>query len=185
MINYWWNPETAIQVSPGIDTSIDLKMSQRKKVKTKHYKCNEADSSQREKCLETFYMAKLGCQFPWIQNGSNICKNLSEMKNILAEIADLNGKTRMELENSDCFVPNCDQKTWEMINRKPKNLNLNNFTLVSLNFQSASKVHVIKETLTYGLTNFLSDLGGFMGLFFGYSLLSLFKDLPQKCYQKS
>ena len=52
---------------------------------------------------------------------------------------------------------------------------------VYINTNSAKEVQVI-EFISYDLWNMIGDLGGYLGLFLGWSLLSVLFYFPEKCF---
>ena len=76
-------------------------------------------------CVENYYHKKLGCLLPWSINNrksnqtGKACKGKNkfmEFKNISMNI--LRTEETKELIKEGCFIPNCQQRSWEMKKRQ-------------------------------------------------------------------
>ena len=146
------------------------------KINKSNYTCNEYNSNSFMYCMENYYSQKLGCTLPWSLNNMlkhasmNICQGkekFKQFKNIAMNI--LKPEERNELINEGCFVPNCLQSSWKI--KKEKN-NGEQKTGFWLEWYEPSNVLVREEVQLYTLINFFAEVGGYLGLLLGESLLS-------------
>ena len=156
-----------IQFEKQIDT-INIKKS--------NYTCDESNSNSFMHCLENYYSRKLGCMLPWSLNNTlendsmTICKGkekFSQYKNITMNI--LKPEESNELINEGCFIPNCVQRSWKI---KKESIKVQEITGFYYEWFEPSKVLVREEVKLYTLVNFFAEIGGYLGLLLGESLLS-------------
>ena len=87
-----------------------LEESVMKKIKTKHYNCNESNNIQMTNCLNEFYMSKLNCSFPWLKyrfKNLEKCGNkhyISDLKDLIDGVVNGDGN---QTDTEKCLVPNC------------------------------------------------------------------------------
>lgn len=138
------------------------------------YTCNEDNHNHFMYCVENYYSKKLGCLLPWsIKNRQNhatgnVCKGkdkFREFKNISMNI--LRTEQTKELIKEGCFIPNCQQRTWEM-----KKDRLTESTGFEFMMPQKPKVFVRREVKLYKPINFFAEVGGYLGLLLGESLVS-------------
>ena len=157
------------------------KQTDTKNINKSNYTCYEENSNTFMDCMENYYSIKLGCLLPWslnrkIENDSmNLCKGkekFAEFKSIAMNI--LKSEAKKELTNKGCFIPNCLQRSWtnhlDIKSSETKNL------MSGFDFEMPphGKVLVREEVMLYTLMNFFAEVGGYLGLLLGESLLSYF-----------
>ena len=161
-----------IQLGKQIDTTNINKLN---------YTCYEDNSNSFMNCMESYYSKKLGCVLPWVSkdimsnDSLNVCmgkETFKEFRNISMNI--LKSEANRELMNEGCFMPNCKQKSWEIKNSKNMERRKNNKLLTGFQYHLPrhTKVLVRKEVKLYTLINFFAEVGGYLGLLLGESLLS-------------
>ena len=141
-----------------------------------NYTCSDDNSNSLMQCMEKFYSKQLGCILPWTLNKNikedimNLCKGkekFKDFKNISMNI--LKPKVIKELIMEDCFIPNCMQRTWKIRNNWKKETSKNGFMF---NLPQHTKVLVREEVELYTIINFFAEVGGYLGLLLGESLIS-------------
>ena len=151
------------------------------KINKSNYTCNEYNTNGFMNCMENYYSKKMGCTLPWslntLKHGSmNICEGkekFKQFKNIAMNI--LKPEESTELINSGCFIPNCLQRSWKIKKERDvdeKNENGEPATGFELELAEPSNVLVREEVQLYTLINFFAEVGGYLGLLLGESLLS-------------
>ena len=94
----------------------------------------------------------------------NICEGkekFKQFKNIAMNI--FKPEESNELINQGCFIPNCVQRSWKI---KKENIKVQNITGFYYEW------FVREEVKLYTLVNFFAEVGGYLGLLLGESLLS-------------
>ena len=140
------------------------------------YTCNKSNQNRFMHCVENYYSNRLGCLLPWsIKDGyknqtSNVCKGaqkFNEFKQISMNI--LRTKETKKLINEGCFIPNCQLRSWEM---KKEKFNIATETGFEFLIPRKPKVLVRREVELYTFINFFAEVGGYLGLLLGESLIS-------------
>ena len=155
-----------IQLGNQIDT-ININKS--------NYTCYEDNSNSFMHCMEKYYSKKLGCILPWTLNTTikedfmNLCKGkekFSEFRNIALNI--LKPEASKELINEGCFIPNCRHRSWKIRSDRT----MRRKTGFTYDLPQHMKVLVREEVELYTIINFFAEIGGYLGLLLGESLLS-------------
>ena len=140
------------------------------------YTCNENNQNNFMQCVENYYSKRLGCLLPWtLKDGQNnhnghTCKGrdkFREFKNISKNI--LRTEETNELIKEGCFIPNCHQQSWDL--KKEKITELKDSGIEFLMPQKP-KVLVRREVKLYTAINFFAEVGGYLGLLLGESLIA-------------
>lgn len=163
------------------------------------YTCNKDNQNYLMRCMENYYSKRLGCLLPWsIQNNqsnhtANVCKGkdkFEEFKNISMKI--LRTEETKELIKEGCFIPNCQQQSWEIKNGLVTGYSESGFEFL---MPQKPKVLARREVKLYTAINFFAEVGGYLGLLLGESLISYIiiiskgihvigKKLKNKCRKK-
>ena len=147
-----------------------------------NYTCIEDNSNRFMECLEQYYSKKLRCKPPWILKNNtgfqNLCSGVEkfqEYRNVSMSI--FKPEIQQELMNENCLTQNCEQRLWEVQYRDtvfaekiPKKYDMGvgfYFTL-----SSETKLLVREEVHLYTIVNVFADIGGYLGLLLGESLIS-------------
>ena len=127
-------------------------------------------------CINNFCAKKLGCTLPRVQESGAKCtgkEKFEEFKNLSAKLkGDSIGNELME---EGCPIPNCHQRAWtvdfteKFDNEKDTN---ESSSEIELTFPHYSTVLVRNEIKLYTFSSFFADVGGFLGLLLGESLVS-------------
>ena len=140
------------------------------------YTCNENNQNDFMQCVENYYSKRLGCLLPWtLKDGQNnhmghTCKGrdkFREFENISKNI--LRTEERKGLINEGCFAPNCLQRSWDL---KKEKFNDRQESGVEFLMPPNSKVLVRREVKLYTAINFFAEVGGYLGLLLGESLIA-------------
>ena len=149
-----------------------------KRLKKSNFICNEDNSNKQVDCLNNYYASKLNCTLPWVkadnQNHTNLCNGkdkFKEFKNLSMSIGEL-GATN-DLYERECIIPNCKQKSWNIASVK-KLFYQTNSTFPLFIFSSKTKVLIRNEIKLYTISSFFADIGGYLELLLGESLVSYF-----------
>lgn len=154
-------------------TYLTVQMRAVNRIRTRRHNCNETGNSTPHQCVNEFYMEKLGCSFPWISYEKfPKCDNFSDMErlyNLSVKIANRNSDLWEELKSKDCMRESCQQIRWLTVDIVKDYQHGEYFELAVM----AEEFEEVTESRLYGLTQFISDFGGYLGLLLGYSSLSL------------
>ena len=149
-----------------------------KRLNKSRFICHEANSNRQADCINNYYASKLNCTLPWVQADNqdpvDLCNGkdkFEEFKNLSMSIGEF-GATN-DLNERGCTIPNCKQKSWNIASVK-KLLYHRNSTFPLFIFSSKTKVLHRNEIELYTISSFFADIGGYLGLILGESLVSYF-----------
>ena len=157
-----------------------------KRLKKSKFNCLEDNSNKQTECINEYYASKLSCILPWVpsNNPQNRQKcqgkeKFTEFRNISMSIG--NPEVIGELEKKGCIIPNCVERTWHIQSGQKENIsysmpdkNSGQNLLLTIDFPHSSKVLVRNEINLYTVSSFFADVGGYLGLLLGESLISYF-----------
>ena len=166
----WILPEKAYRTKFG-------KQVVTQKLKTSKMDCIEDNSNNMMNCINNFYAKKLGCTLPWVQESGVKChgkEKFEEFKNLSAKIQgdDSIGKELMEKK---CPIPNCHQRAWTIDSTEKFDYEKGgneSSSEIWLTFPHYTTVLIRNEIKLYTFSSFIADIGGFLGLLLGESLVS-------------
>ena len=159
-----------------------------KRLKKSKFNCHENNSNQQTECLNEYYASKLNCTLPWVpSNNPNNPQNrqqcqgkekFTEFRNLSMSIG--NPEVIGELKKKGCIIPNCEERTWHIQSAQKENISISmpdisgQNLLLTIDFPHSSKVLVRNEINLYTVSSFFADVGGYLGLLLGESLISYF-----------
>ena len=103
-LNYKVEQEQAWKLVPGYGVR-NLKSMLQTRITSKSYKCNDKGTSSLFQCANEFYMKKLNCSFPWIENhtltqcNSNGTHDIDTLLDLFQELQLENKTLKGELES--------------------------------------------------------------------------------------
>ena len=105
----------------------------------------------------------------------DICEGkekFKQFKNIAMNI--LKPEENNELINEGCFIPDCVKRSWKIKKEKDIDEERNGELPTGFEFEwlEPSKVLFREDVKLYTLVNFFGEVGGYLGLLLGESLLS-------------
>ena len=148
--------------------------------------CQEDPGYSFTACLETAMSTKVGCSSPWFSHKEfKTCSTKSQILKIMEESYRLITLTNAPLvQHTGCKMP-CIYREYSLADT-PLSGVVENSLGVNIMFGSGTE-EVAKEQLIYPLDIFIADIGGCLGLFLGFSFLTLYDTLNQMvagCFQK-
>ena len=165
------------------------------------HSCNEDNQNNFAHCVEDYYSKRLGCMLPWSTkesqnyNTGNICKGKDKfMEFINISMNIWKPEETKGLVKEGCFIPNCHQRSWDM--KKDIYIKYKNPTAYYVDMHKNPKVLVRREVKLYTVINFFAEVGGYLGLLLGESLVSYIimiskwvhiigKKLKEKCKKEA
>ena len=138
---------------------------------------DESNSNRFMQCMESYFSKQLDCILPWTLNKNNqehhslnVCKGTDKFKKFRKITQNiLKPEGNKGLIKGGCFVPKCRKRIWD-IRYKDKEQQ----TTAGFRFYMPQNTKVLfrKEVRLYTLLNFFAEVGGYLGLLLGESLLS-------------
>lgn len=158
--------------------------------------CDSENKLDESNCYVDFITSKMGCQVPW-HNFSDIklCETSEELQEYLKlRLMIHQNELDEELEQHGCIsksLKNCESYEWPLREAAKYTLKLanhfvqlfkwndtvdvSNEKVVVFAFEPENKVEFLAEYYIYGIGNLVADTGGYMGLFLGASILTIFE----------
>ena len=158
-------------------------------LKTKRFDCYEDNSMQMKICIDDFIAEQLNCSLPWtratnLEVALNYCRTaeeLSAFKNLSESITS--DEFREKLTRKGCFIPNCKRTTWVKDQYAFTWHNRYGGSSVEIYIPSAATVIQRKEIRLRTFTTWIEDIGSYLGLYMGASILSL-TDIVHVCFKR-
>ena len=138
--------------------------------------CHEGNSNSMMNCVNNFFAKKLGCNLPWVKQNEVKCtgkEKFEEFKNLSAKLIDAG--TEKELAEEACIIPNCHQRAWTIDSTEKFDYEKGgneSSSEIWLTFPHYTTVLIRNEIKLYTFSSFFADVGGFLGLLLGESLVS-------------
>ena len=177
------NPQNSgITKSPGLMHRITL--TKQKKLNLERSPCNEDPVYSFTTCVKERLSKIIGCRLPWDKwsdQNRKMCESENEFRQFeqdysilyLTEFDDIVGKV-------GCMKP-CVYNEFKFVDYTPEEVPSLPETV---GFWPASKkTHIEEEVLLYPFTSFLAEFGGAIGLFFGFSFLTIWQEI-RSCFIK-
>ena len=171
-------------------------------LKKHDYECDEKNQMKKTECIDAFLTNQLNCSLPWMKkkvNFLNCTGNLTILRELYYDLrhnqSNLSPEVMEDLRK--CLIPNCISTKWRKTHaakwllldqngqeRKPER--------VSIHWILPSNAYTIKrrEIFLANASTFFADIGSYLGLFLGASILSLtdilltfFKNCLVKAYE--
>ena len=154
-----------------------------KRLKKSKFNCLEDNSNKQTECINEYYASKLNCTLPWVPSNNPQNRQQCQGKEKFTEFRNLsmsigNSEVIEELEKEGCIIPNCEERTWHIESGQKENISNFNVSgenlMLTISFPHSSKVLVRNEINLYTVSSFFADVGGYLGLLLGESLISYF-----------
>ena len=171
-------------------------------LKKHDYDCDEKNQMKKTECIDEFLTKQLNCSLPWMKNkvnSLNCTGNLTILRELYYNFrhnqSNLSPQVIKDLRK--CLIPNCISTKWRKTHaakwllldqngqeKKPER--------VSIHWILPSNAYTIKrrEIFLANASTFFADIGSYLGLFLGASILSLtdilltfFKNCLVKAYE--
>lgn len=88
---------------------------------TNNYDCDVNNGVKVKKCFDDFYMSKLNCTFPWLDNTTNTCGSEKKVYDLMRLMKDSNIKNSTlneEVKEFGCKLRNCQDTIWTAFKTK-------------------------------------------------------------------
>ena len=176
------NPSTV----PGILLSLEDSLSQyvhinmvyNKMMNTPAYPCISSESYTFTRCVAAFVSARVGCRLELDSFSSEefpICSSVEEILQIEAEyFKTWDMKQSSLIAHTGCHPP-CSYEEYKLA-KEPKKNNYTDPILIRVEFAHSYALERT-EQLLYPLVSFISEFGGALGLFLGFSFLMIWDAL--------
>ena len=163
----------------SLNTSLDIQRSEIKALDKPSLRCDDRNIDQSfSKCVGQFLEKNLNCSLHTLMSDANkeTCNTetfLSRIKDMYRYMGKINTAEDQEIFEMTGCMPSCSKSIFEL---KPLNEQTHNgkeevrlrFTYPTGEYESKEEYYI------YDAKSFVADIGGYLGLLLGYSLLSLY-----------
>ena len=153
-------------------------------LKKQGYECDEKNQMKKTECIDEFLTKQLNCSLPWMKkvNSLNCTGNLTILRELYYDLrhnqSNISPQVMEDLRK--CLIPNCITTKWRKTHAakwilKDKNGEDRKPERVSIHWILPSNAYTIKrrEIFLANDSTFFADIGSYLGLFLGASILSL------------
>ena len=170
--------KTEQEREPGLYHRITL--TKQKKLNLKHRPCKEDPSYSFSTCIKEKLSQRIGCRLPWDRwsnQDRNVCKSESEFRNFERNYINLHTSESDEMaEEVGCRKP-CSYNEFKFVFGSPE-VNVRPSVKNMVAFWAASRKTLIEEeVLLYPFTSFIAEFGGALGLFLGFSFITIWQEI--------
>ena len=172
-----YDPNKTEQVrGPGLYHRITL--TKQTKLNLKHRPCDEDPSYSFSTCIKEKLSQRIGCRLPWDRwsnQDRNVCKSESEFQKFERDYIHLHTfEYDIMEEEVGCRKP-CYYNEFKFVfgtpEVEPSVKNIVAFWVAS------RKTQIEEEVLLYPFTSFIAESGGALGLFLGFSFMTIWQEI--------
>jgi len=156
------------------------------------YDCNPDLSYNFENCVRTFLAETIGCLSPWdprpleVEGSFEVCNSTSEVERYEEYYDSISYQSQRKVEQmTGCKVP-CTYQHYSLIDN-PFTMHMGNYSYFTISYVSTDRT-LEEEVLIYPLDSLISEFGGALGLFLGFSFLGFFgalRDLAARIFMQA
>ena len=160
-----------------------ITLTKHRKLNLDRQPCEEDPRYSFARCTKEKLSQKIGCRLPWdrwSQQDQKVCeakKEFEQYEQIYRKLYVIEADEIEEIVG--CKKP-CNYNEFKFVYGSPQAMQIQNF----VGFGAASrKTRVEKEVLHYPLTSFIAEFGGALGLFLGFSFMTIWQEI-RACFDK-
>ena len=161
---------------PGMNIAFDIKRSEIKALDKPSQRCHESENELSvSKCVGDFIEKKVGnCSMGLLMNNKNLEKcNTMLPHQHLDFINSFNDMDEREIFDLTGCMPGCSKSHFDLVTLEKHRTNKTKL-IVHLMY-NRGEFDLTEEFYIYDYTSFIADVGGYLGLLLGYSLLSIYQ----------
>ena len=144
--------------------------------------CTAAPDYSFTKCMFDFIQRTISCKISWNSVDQSLCPMNINLQKYQDMLLFLQQASISNLKKETGCVPKCKYDTYEFELEASENVHwkadwISSFYLVP----KSSSLKLIEEKYEFGHSELLADFGSYLGLFLGWSLLTMTRDIPSVC----
>lgn len=150
-----------------------LTMQTTQRIKTQAHNCDDANAQLCQVVTDQYIVNQIQCRPKWIKRNDSypICSGLEKFQEYLELAYNLSQSPILQF----CNLPNCKFSQWKFeSDENVEVLQEPGKTILAYFIPMHAKVQFKNEALMYSFSDFIADFGGYLGLFLGGSILSLY-----------
>ena len=156
------------------------------KINQKGKECEEDENYKFTDCVNNFIASEVGCKVDWVskttlsdQSDMKNCSNLTDIvkfKKIIIQLKEINFQN---LNAETKCLKKCNGAKYKFYQTKKTTEKLTKNWTSAFYLHSKSSLPLLsREFFVYDKSQLVSDIGGYLGLFLGWSILSIGLELP-------
>ena len=169
---------------PGLYHQITL--TKQKKLNIDRSPCEEDPTYSFMTCTKEKLSQKIGCRLPWdrwSQQDRKVCKSENEFEQFEQIYRELYNAESDGIENmTDCKTP-CTYNEFKFLFSSPEIMTSPPFASLHGFSVASRKTQMEEEVLLYPFTSFVAEFGGALGLFLGFSFMTILQEI-RGCFGK-
>ena len=174
--NYDIDRSISFQLVPAYKRHIEyLVQTDTTRLNTPRHECIGDNSMKMKDCIDEFIDEELHCDLPWAKKvNMKTCQSEEDLlafRNLSYHMTS--PYLTEKLTKKGCFKPNCKNTVW--VKNQYAKLYIEDYdsTQIRIFIPSTAKVIQRKEIRLANVATFMADVGSYLGLFLGGSILSL------------
>ena len=128
--------------------------------------------------IDTALDSSVQCQVNWSNSTDNQDCKVSNLKNLFYFFSELKSKAILDIMRSSGCYPKCKNVQYSIHKTETKINWPANWTASVFIFPKSSIVEYSSEYFSYDFNDCVGDIGGFLGLFLGWSLVTFIDAIP-------
>ena len=164
----------SIQLKRGKELQIVFKIKEVTKLNSKENPCIDNEEYSFTKCLQDFAVRKSNCSISIMKTGqeNEVC-SVKAFENYFSLLTKLKSDPIGKLKKESGCYDKCKVRIFSY-NKKENSLSSSTKWMSEVFIQpKSSEVEYLEEYYTYDIEDLISSIGGYVGLFLGWSVLSL------------
>ena len=138
-------------------------------------------------CIQNHIENKMRCQLPWHAEKTTLpkCTESGQYGDFLGSYEEIASLDEFAIARMTCCLPSCkiSEFTLNIINRIAVNVSEGEVKYNGYFYYPGSRYTQKVYHYTYDFTSYIADAGGLVGLFLGYSMLSIY-DMIKNTWKK-
>ena len=167
-------------IQPNKSLGINFNLLSKKTLRQVENTCVDEENYSLTECLKDFIFKEVGCTLHWFQyNELPICSTKMEIKRTqdLFDMIQTTPWTNLTVLTG--CLQKCRSMKYEIAFITKENILWEKEWISEVFIQpNAASMEEVVEYLVYGVGDFIGDLGGYLGLFLGWSILSMTINIP-------
>ena len=162
-----------------------ITLTKHKKLNLGRRPCEEDPTYSFITCTKEKLSQKIGCRLPWdrwSKQDRKVCNSENEFKQYEDIYIQLYLVEFDEIEDIVGCTKPCSYNEFKFVYTSPEALPSHAKNLVAIGAASR-KTFIEKEVLHYPLTSFIAEFGGALGLFLGFSFMTIWQEI-RACFCK-
>ena len=167
-----------VTVEPQEELEISFSVKQIENLKRPGRDCIEEGDHSLTLCLKNYIRSQLRCDIDWFQAGAGSQCSPDNLQKYFDFLINLKQAATSEIVAQSGCLPGCKMTQYSLQTRRKRiDWSANWTASVFLQPRSAVVEHST-EYYSYDLNDLIGDVGGYLGLFLGWSVLTFLDALP-------